>query len=94
MFGGSTESRSAAYRWINRLKQGRTSLENDPYNGRSSKSVSERNIIAIENLLKEDRLMTISQISVRLGIGTQQAHGILHDYLGASKVSARWVLLR
>jgi len=91
VFGESAESKSTVYRWINRFKTGRTSLEDDPRSGRPSTSVNERNITAVEDLLKEDRRMTIRQISVRLGIGTRQVHDILHDCLGVSKVSARWV---
>lgn len=91
VFGESAESKSTVYRWIDRFKTGRTSLEDDPRSGRPSTSVNERNITAVEDLLKEDRRMTIRQISVRLGIGTRQVHDILHDCLGVSKVSARWV---
>ncbi|GJQ72461.1 hypothetical protein Trydic_g3536 [Trypoxylus dichotomus] len=63
----------------------------DPSYARPSTSVNERNVTVVKNLLKEDRRMTISQISARLGIGTRQVHSILYDYLGVSNVSSRWV---
>lgn len=45
----------------------------------------------IQNLLKEAMQITIYQISVLLEIGTLKVHDILHDCLGVSRFSVRWV---
>lgn len=91
VFGESAESKSTVYLWVNRFKAGRTSLEDDPRSGRPSTSVNDRTVVAVENLLKADRRITIREISVSVGIGTRQVHEILHERLGVNKVSARWV---
>lgn len=91
VFGDSAESKSTVYRWVDRFKAGRTSLEDDPRSGRPSSSVTETNIASVENLLMEDRRITIREISAKLGVGVRQVHEILHNHLGVNKVSARWV---
>lgn len=91
VFGDAAESKSTVYRWIERFQGGRASLADDPRSGRPSTSVNDTNVAAVEKMLQRDRRLTIREISDEIGIGTRQVHTILHDHLGVSKVSARWV---
>lgn len=91
VFGDSAESKSTVYRWVDRFKAGRTSLEDDPRCGRPITAVSDTNIAAVEKLVMDDRRITIREIAITIDIGLRQVHEILHIHLGLSKVSARWV---
>lgn len=44
--------------------------EDDSRRGRSNTAVSDANITAVENLLKDDRRITICEVSASIGIGT------------------------
>lgn len=44
--------------------------EDDPRSGRSNTAVNDANITAEENLLKDDRRITICEVSASVGIST------------------------
>ncbi len=91
VFGVRADSKSTVYRWIERFKEGRQSLEDDPRSGRPAISVNREKIQLVENVVMEDRRITVRDISDQCGIGTRQVLEILHDHLELSKISARWV---
>jgi len=91
VFGDSAESRATVYRWVQHFKSGRDTLKDDPRSGRPRDVITEENVAAVETLLMEDRRITIREIASSIGCSEGAVHSILHDSLGVSKVSARWV---
>lgn len=77
--------------WVADFKRGRSSCEDDQRSGRPSCSVTEEDVKKFENLVLEDRRITIKQLAEILKISFGSIQSILTDSLGFRKVSARWV---
>ena len=91
ILGKSAESKSTVYLWVGYFKSRRHNLEDDPRTGRPSTVVNDENVEAVEELVVQDKQITVHEIAGTLVIGLHLVHEILHDCLGVSKVSARWV---
>lgn len=91
VYGINSPKKSAVYKWIQRFREGRDDLEDDPRPGRPTTSRNDEKIHAVQHLIDEDRRITINEIAVSLDISYGSAHSILHEDLGLSKLSARWV---
>lgn len=89
--GGDAVPYSTVAYWVAEFKRGRSSCKDDPRSGRPSTSVTEENVKKVENLVLEDRRMTIKHIAEILKISFGSIQSILIDSLGFKKVSARWV---
>ena len=77
--------------WVRQFKEGRTSCENKPKEPRPRTSRSEDMIARLEQMVMEDRRLTVKQIDANAGISVGSVDIILHDDLKTWKVSARWV---
>jgi len=91
VYGDHTPQKTSIYKWIERFKNGRESVQDDEGRGRPTTSKNFENICAVKNLIEVDRRLTVYQIAESLGISVGSAHSILHDDLGLSKLSARWI---
>ena len=54
-------------------------------------SFTKENLALVENMVLEDRRMTLTEIASALCIGLGKVHEIIHVGIGMSKVSVRWV---
>ena len=77
--------------WVRQFKEGRTSCESDPKEPRPHTSRSEDMIVRVEQMLMEDRRLTMKQTAANAGISVGSVDTILHDNLKMRKVSVRWV---
>jgi len=77
--------------WVRQFKEGRTSCENKPLEPPPRTSRSEEMIARVEQMIMEDRRLTVKQIAASAGISVGSVDIILHDNLKMRKVSARWV---
>ena len=77
--------------WVRQFKEGRTSCENKQKEPWPRTSRSEDMIARVEQMVMEDRRLTVKQIAVNAGISVGSVDTILHDNLKIWKVSARWV---
>jgi histone-lysine N-methyltransferase SETMAR len=77
--------------WANQFKWGRQSLEDDPRSGRPSTATDPEMCRKVEEFVLTDRRIKVSQIATEMGISHGSVFEILHNKLGMSKVSARWV---
>ena len=82
---------STVKKWAAEFKRGRESLEDDPRSGRSSTATTQENIDHIHQMVMNDRRLTISHLANVISISCERVENILHNELGMSKVSARWV---
>lgn len=78
------------YKWHERFRSGRTSVEDDERRGRPS-VVMTSSRDKVRQLLDKDRRLTVRVIAAEIGISRTAVHKILTEELGMSKVSARWV---
>jgi transposase len=62
-YGDNCLSRSKIYEWIDHLKKGRTSVSDEERSGRPSTSRTENNIQAIERMVRENRRITVDDIT-------------------------------
>ena len=77
--------------WVQHFKEGQTSCENKPKEPRPRTSRSEDMIARVEQMVMEDRRLTVKQMAANAGISVGSLDTILHDDLKMRKVSARWV---
>ena len=77
--------------WVRQFKEGRTSCENKPKEPRPCTSRSKYMIARVEQMVMEDRRLTVKQIAANAGKSVGSVDTILHDDLKMRKDSARWV---
>ncbi|XP_064488451.1 protein GVQW3-like [Ornithodoros turicata] len=91
-YGQDTLSRSKAFEWCNRFRDGRTSVQGDP--GRDGSEPSLRvpeNILLVERLILKDRRITCLQLTRKMDLSVGTLNTTIHEHLQSRKVSARWV---
>ena len=89
--GDTAPSYATVKRWAALFKMGRESLEDDDRCGRPLTATTEENISHVHRIVMGDRRVTVNQIATSVGISRERVENILHNELGMSKVSARWV---
>lgn len=67
-FGSECLSRAAVFKWVKAFKNGRETVENEPHDRRPRTSIIPGNIRWVEQLILEDRGMSVRDISAELGI--------------------------
>ena len=85
VYGIRAPKKTTVYKWIQRFKEGRDDFEDDPCSGRPGTSKNDEIIEAAQNLIEEDRRITVNQIATSLDISYGLANSFLHDNLGLSK---------
>jgi len=84
-------SRTQVYEWTEKLKNDVTNMEDSPRPRPAFTAVTEDNIAAVENVIRENRRVTVKEVASLLVISVGSAHHIIHDELKSRKVCARWV---
>ena len=62
----NSPKKSTVYKWIQRFREGREDLEDDPRAGRPTTSRNAEKIDAVQHLIDEDRRIMISEIGLRV----------------------------
>ena len=86
----SNVSRSLVFKWHKRFSEGRKSLKDDTGRGRK-RIVNAGTVAAMKSLIEEDRRLTVSDISTKVGVSYGSVHSIFRNQLKMSKVHVRWV---
>ena len=89
--GDSAPTYCTVIRWINRFKEGKEDLEDNPRSGRPSTSTDPKTVARAAQLLEVDRRRTLEEIADVCGISYGSAQTIVTQHLGMNKVCARWV---
>jgi len=74
------------------FKHGRTSLEDDPREGRPKSETTPEIIERVHDMVLDDRLMKVRKIAETICISKEHVGYILHEELDMIKLCTRWVL--
>ena len=92
VYGDSSPKYSTVAKWSAEFKCGRDSLEDDPRPGRPADVISQEMIDRVERLfVLNNRRIKGAELASECGISNGSVYTIIHEHLGMSKVSARWV---
>ena len=91
VYGDSSPRYSIVAKWSAEFKHGRGSLEDDPRPGRPADVISQEMIDRVERLVLNKRRIKVAELASECGISNGSVYTIIHEHLGMSKVSARWV---
>ena len=91
VYGDSTPKYSTVAKWSAEFKRGRDSLKDDPRPGRPADVISQEMIDRIERLVLNNRRIKVAKLASECGITNESVYTIIHEHLGMSKTSARWV---
>ena len=78
-------------KWSAEHKCGRDSLKDDPRPGRPADVISQEIIDRVERLVLNNRRIKLAELASECDISNGSVYTIIHEHLGMSKVSARWV---
>ena len=91
VYGDSSSKYSTVAKWSAEFKRGRDSLEDDPRPGHPADVISQEMIDRVERLVLNSRRIKVAELASECGISNGSVYTIIHEHLGMSKVSARWV---
>ena len=91
VYGNECPSYSTVKTWAAETRRRREFLEDEDRSGRPSEVITDENVQAVEKLVLEDRRSTVASLAMTTGISVGSVATILREYLGLSKVCARWV---
>jgi len=91
VYGASSPSFSTVKKWAAEFKRGRTSLEDDPREGRPKSATTPEIIEQVHDMVLYDRRMEVREIAETIGISKERVGYILHEELDMKKLCARWV---
>ena len=69
------------YEWSRKFLNGVTSATESPRPGQVHRAVTPEAIAAVEDIVKENRSVTVQEIAEHLDKGHGSAHHIIHDVL-------------
>ena len=87
--GNDASALATVKKWAAKFKWGRESLEDDPKSGCPSTATTQKNIDHIQQMVMNDRRLTISLLANDISTSRERVENILLNELGISKVSAR-----
>jgi len=78
--------------WYNRFRDGSTSVDSEPHNGRPSTSRNDNVISQVQTLLMQDRRVTVRELADEAGVSIGSVHAILNADLGLRRVFTKFML--
>jgi len=81
---------SSVHRWVKHCKDGNRNIQNQPRSGCPRTASSERNKERVDEIIQDDRRVTVDTIARTLGIGHNAVQEMIES-LGYRKVCAHWV---
>ncbi|EYB81087.1 hypothetical protein Y032_0393g611 [Ancylostoma ceylanicum] len=76
--------------WTADSRRGRKSNNDEERCGRAANATSEQNVAAVENMVLQNRRISIAEIMKDLGLSYGTVENIPTERLRVSKVTARW----
>jgi hypothetical protein len=90
-YGAHAMHQQKIYKWLERFKEGRTSVMDESQPGHPSTSRTDQHIQRVDALIREDRQLTLARVADIMGMSYGSAQAIVHDDLGYHKVCVWWV---
>jgi len=81
VYGDASSSFSTTKKWAADFKRGRTSLEDDPREGRPKSATTPEIFEQVHDMLLDDRRMKAREIAETIGISKERIGYILHQEL-------------
>jgi len=81
VYGDSSPSFSTIKKWAAEFKRGRTSLEDDPHEGRPKSATTPEIFEQVHDMVLDDRQMKVREIAETTGISKEHAGYILDEKL-------------
>ncbi|BFZ13051.1 hypothetical protein BsWGS_16090 [Bradybaena similaris] len=91
VYGDECMSRTRVFEWFKRFQDGRENVESDHRSGRPVTSRSEKHIADVSSTVRENRRITIRELSEEHSISFGSVQAILTEDLGMRRVSAKFV---
>jgi transposase len=85
VYGDSCPSFSTNKKWAAEFKHDRTSLEDDPREGRPKSATTPEIIEQVHDMVLDDRWMKVREITQTIGISNERVGYILHEELDMKK---------
>jgi len=89
--GDNAPAYSVVKSWLAKFKHWRNSVEDEHHSGCPKDAASTKNVQIVNDMLKEDRRLSIRNIAETTGIHATTVYRIVSGDLGMKKVSAHWV---
>lgn len=90
-YGSKVISRQAIGKWCKQFENGRSDMTDEYRSGRPTNAVTDEHIMRINELIRENRRITVDEIAYDLNISHGSVHNIIQNRLQYRKVCARWV---
>jgi histone-lysine N-methyltransferase SETMAR len=87
VYGDSSPSFSTIKKWAAEFRRGRTSLEDDPREGRPNSATTLEITEQVHDMELDDRRMKLREIAETIGISKERVGYILHEELDMKKPS-------
>ena len=91
MYRDSSPKYSTVAQWSAEFKRGRGSLEDDPRPDLPADVISQEMIDRVERFVLNNQRIKVAKLASECGFSNGSVYTIIHEHLGMSKVSARWV---
>jgi transposase len=90
VYGDVCMGASSVRRWVKRFKDGNMGIADQQRSVRQRTAATERNKQKIDELIRQDKRITVREIAAQLGIGHHTVQKM--KTFGYRKVCSRWVL--
>ncbi|GBN38529.1 hypothetical protein AVEN_270425-1 [Araneus ventricosus] len=91
VYGEQCLARCTIFWWCQRYEAGRVNIKDLARPGPAHVVTNSATISAVDELIRQNRRITIREIAVELSLSKGTVHHIIHKKLGYGKVCAQWV---
>ena len=91
VYGHNAMKKTAVYKWVKRLPEGRESVTDEERSGRPATSRTEGNITKVCNILRKNRHLTVRSTAEQVNVDRGTVRKILTEDLDMRKVCAKMV---
>ncbi|GBN95054.1 hypothetical protein AVEN_42551-1 [Araneus ventricosus] len=91
VYGEQSLARCTIFRWFQCYEAGRVNIKDLPSPGQAHVVTDSPTILAVDELVRQNRRITTGEIAVELSISKGTVHHMIHKKLGYGKVCAQWV---
>ena len=91
VYGDNAMKKMAVYKWVKRVSEGRESVTDEERSGWPATSRIEENTAKFCQIVRKNRLLTVSSIAEKVNIDRETVRKILTEDLDMRKVCAKMV---